>query len=48
MRPTIPTDHLNAVAVLILQQHFVIVGAFSLVVAGFSAVLVASAPAGPG
>ena len=33
---------------LILQQHFVIVGLSSLVVAGSGAVLVASAPAGPG
>ena len=37
----------DAVVVLILQQHFVIVGLSSLVVAGFGAVLVASAPPGP-
>ncbi len=33
---------------LVLQQHFVVLGLFSLVVAGFGAVLVASAPEGPG
>ncbi len=33
---------------LILQQHFVVLGLFSLVVAGFGAVLVAASPAGPG
>jgi hypothetical protein len=31
--------------VVVLQQHFVVLGLSSLVVAGFSAVLVASAPA---
>ncbi len=35
-------------ASLLLQPHFVIIGSFSLVVAGFGAVLVASASAGPG
>jgi hypothetical protein len=35
-------------ASLVLQQHFVVIRLSSLVVAGFSAVLVAAAPAGPG
>ena len=33
---------------LVLQQHFVVFDSSSLVVAGFSAVLVVPAPAGPG
>jgi hypothetical protein len=33
---------------LALQQHFVLIGLSSLVVADFGAVLVASAPQGPG
>ena len=33
---------------LVLQQHFVVLGVSSLVVAGLGAVLVPSAPAGPG
>ena len=38
----------QAVGQLVLQQHFVVFGLSSLVVAGSGAVLVASAPAGPG
>src|SRR5438445_11064272 len=41
-------DQLSAVAVLILQQYFVIYSVSSLVVAGPGAVLVVSAPARPG
>ena len=36
------------VSSLVLQQHFVVIGLSSLVVADFGAVLVASAPARPG
>jgi hypothetical protein len=33
---------------VVLQQHFVVIGLSSLVVADFGALLVAAAPAGPG
>jgi hypothetical protein len=39
---------IRAILPLVLQQHFVVLGLSSLVVAGFGAVLVPTAPAGPG
>ena len=48
-RPAPPHPRSRSTAgVLVLQQHFVVSGLSSLVVAGFGAVLVAAAPAGPG
>src|SRR5262249_32257395 len=47
--PTPPQRRSRSPAgVLLLQQHFVVIGLSSLVVADFGAVLVAPAPPGPG